>query len=358
MRKILAKAGTEFGLVALVLLTIGQSFAGDYQPAFSYEDPEPQSYKLTERASVIDPRCKDHPEIGFSRINQKGREADGEWGVVDTRVAPRGKLVIWMMGGGGDLPKFTSSYGMHTIGVSYARGWFGKIAMGDQPKNSWVGDIRLEATTGEDFSPLVEIPKPDGFEERSVQLVKWLEKENPQGNWGWFLNKDGSDLRWDETVILSGLSHGATSAARFAMHRKVNRVILFTGPRDQDQDWQAGESATPPERIFAFAHMKDGGMKDHQYDRSWEMMGLNKLGAIMDVDTVAPPYGNSRQLTTDFGKSRLRVHNGVYPGNYSWREDVKWVHAPVWEYLFTHDIDEVGEPAGKRFGENWKLIKK
>jgi hypothetical protein len=54
--------------------------------------------------------------------------------------------------------------------------------------------------------------------------------------------------------------------------------------------------------------------------------------------------------------SRLRVHNGVYPGNYSWREDDQWVHAPVWEYLFTHPIAEVGAPASRRFDDKWKLI--
>ena len=341
---------------ALLLFSTLCAIAGDYKSPFEFKDPEPKNYKLNARASELDPDCKEHPEINFGFTNKKGRESDGQWAVVDTRVAPRGKLVIWMMGGGGNLPEFTSSYGMHSMGISYARGWFDAVKRGDQPQESWIGDIRLEATTGKDASPLVDIPPPDGMKVRAVQFVKWLAKENPQGNWGYFLNADASDLNWED-VIVSGLSHGATSAARFAMDTKVGRVVLFTGPRDQDQTWQAGKSATPPERFFAFAHMKDGGMKDHQYDRSWEMLGLNQFGPIVDVDTVPPPYHNSRQLTTDFGKSRLRVHNGVYPGNYSWREDDQWVHAPVWEYLFTHPIAEVGEPAPRRFDERWKLIK-
>jgi len=163
-------------------------------------------------------------------------------------------------------------------------------------------------------------------------------------------------LRWED-VIVSGLSHGATSAARFAMHTKVSRVVMFTGPRDDDQDWQAGKSATPANRYFGFAHCKDSGWTGHHYDRSWEMLGMNQFGQIVDVDTNPPPYGSSRQLTTDYGSSRLRVHNGVYPGTFSWHEGDRWVHDPVWRYLFTHPVDQVGKPVPRRFGDDWKLKK-
>jgi hypothetical protein len=91
--------------------------------------------------------------------------------------------------------------------------------------------IRLEAATRKDSSLLVDIPKPDGMKERAQQFVKWLAKEHPEGKWGQFLEEDGSSLRWIK-VILSGISHGSTTVARFAMHQKMDRVLMSSGPRD------------------------------------------------------------------------------------------------------------------------------
>src|SRR5437763_1335912 len=93
------------------------------------------------------------------------------------------------------------------------------------------------AATGEDFSDQVNIPKPDGMMERAFQLVKWLAKENPQGRWDYFLAADGKGLNW-EKVIISGASHGSTTAARFAKQVRVDRVVMFCGPRDQYETWQ------------------------------------------------------------------------------------------------------------------------
>ncbi len=52
----------------------------------SLNDPKPQHYKLTARASDIDARVKAHPEIGFL-IESKGKPADIQHASVDTRVA-------------------------------------------------------------------------------------------------------------------------------------------------------------------------------------------------------------------------------------------------------------------------------
>jgi hypothetical protein len=109
------------------------------------------------------------------------------------------------------------------------------------------GAIGLEAATGEDYSPLVNIPKPDWIMERSLQFVKWLARENPPGKWEQFLTADGNGLRWDK-VILCGISHGSTTAAGFALHQKVDRMVMFTGPRDYTDTWQSLPSTTPSNR--------------------------------------------------------------------------------------------------------------
>ena len=108
------------------------------QDTLHFSDPKPQRYLLKARASQIDPLAKPHPEIEFV-FEKKGKPADEENAAVDTRVAPQGKLVIWLMGNSSGLFERLNSYGLHAIQVHYANGWFGKF--GKEPLllmiNSW-----------------------------------------------------------------------------------------------------------------------------------------------------------------------------------------------------------------------------
>lgn len=311
-------------------------------PAFN--DPKPQRYDLTKRASEIDPRAKEYPAIDFVFTDKKGKPQDLQHANVDTRVKPQGKLVIWLMGYSGPLFERVNSYGLHAIQVHYANKWFGLIPAARRDDGKSLGNMRLEATTGQDHTDLATIEPQDGMMERSFQFVKWLAKENPQGKWEQFLNAKGDGLDWDK-VIVSGASHGATSAARFAKQQKVDRVVCFCGPRDNLDEWQGYPSATPANRYFGFSHVLDGGWTDDHYCRSWEMMGLHQFGPLVDVDISAPPYANSRRLITNFdvkGDAK-RAHSSVTPGGAAAKgPDGKFLHEEVWKYLFNHPVDQVG----------------
>ncbi|MDA7931552.1 hypothetical protein N9B42_01145 [Akkermansiaceae bacterium] len=312
----------------------------------SFDDAKPQRYDITARASKIDQRVKAHPEIGFLIESETGKPADIQNASVDTRVAPRGKLVIWLMGHNTEFVNQLTGHGLHVIRVHYANKWFSICCKGRPVSEHCRGNIRLEAGTGEDHSDEVSIPKPDSIKERAFQFVKHLAKENPQGKWGYFLNADKSDLRWDD-VILSGSSHGSTTAARLAKHTKVSRVVAFCGPRDQHQSWQALPSATPKNRYFGFSHLLDGGWEADHYCRSWELLGMNDYGPIVNVEKAKPPYKNTRRLVTDYdvGKDAKKAHSGILPKKYSpKKKDGSFTHAAVWKYLFTHPVDEVGAP--------------
>jgi hypothetical protein len=314
--------------------------------ALTFSDPAPQRYLLKARASVIDPHAQPHPEIEFV-FEKKGKPADEENASVDTRVAPQGKLVIWLMGHNGNLFERLNNYGLHAIQVHYANGWFGKFGKEPTPADvNYIGDIRLEAATGEDFSPTVSIPKPDGMMERAYQFVKHLAKENPQGRWDHFISADGKGIRWDR-VIISGASHGSTTAARFAKHQKVDRVVMLCGPRDNYQTWQGLPSATPANRFFGFSHILDGGWSGDHYCRSWQLLGLAEFGPIVNVDQSKPPYGNTRRLITDgdVKGDDKRAHSSVTPGSASVKTaDGKLAHEDVWRYLYTHPVESIGQP--------------
>lgn len=301
---------------------------------------------ISKRASEIDPRAKEHPEIDFVFTDKKGKPQDLQNASVDLSVKSQGKLVIWLMGHNGALFERLNSYGLHAIQVHYANKWFGIIPPARRDDGKTLGDIRLEASIGEDRIDLVSIPQPDSIMERSYQFVKWLAKEHPEGKWKQFLSKDGKGLDWDK-VILSGASHGATTSARFAKHQKVDRVVCFCGPRDNYESWQSLPSATPGNRIFGFSHVLDGGWTGDHYCRSWEMMGLNEFGPIVNVDKVEPPFQNSRRLITDAdvkGDDK-RAHGAVTPGGASVKDkDGKFIHEAVWKYLFNHPVEQTGTP--------------
>jgi hypothetical protein len=326
----------------LAVFAPGLSRAADGPLVFN--DPMPKRYELTARASQLDPRAKPHPEIEFV-FEKDGKPADTENASVDTRVKPQGKLVIWLMGNSAPLAERVNSYGLHFLRVHYANGWFSKFG-GQSPGDDGLllGKIRLEAATGEDFSPLVSIPKPDGMMERALQFVKWLAKENPAGRWDYFLTDDRTALRWDR-VIISGSSHGSTTAARFAKHVRVDRVVMFCGPRDQDEQWQALPSATPANRYFGFSHVLDGGWTGDHYCRSWELLGLHQFGPIVDVDKAKPPFSNTRRLITDAdvkGDAK-RAHSSVVPGGAAVKDAAgKFLHEAVWRYVFTHPVEQTG----------------
>ena len=325
---------------ALLSLALGLHAEAD---DFVFPDPKPQRYLLKERASVIDPRIKAYPKIGFL-IDKDGKPQDLQHAAVDTSVAPRGKLVIWMMAHNPVLFERLNSYGLHVIQPHYARHWFGLVCQEKPVGEQSRGNMRLEAATGQDFSDEVDLAKPDGMMERAYQFVTWLDKENPQGNWGHFLTKDGKGLRWED-VIMAGASHGSTTSARFAKHQKVSRVVALCGPRDQYQTWQSLPSATPQNRYFGFSHVLDMGWEKDHYCRSWELLGMHQFGPIMDVDKIAPPYGNTRRLITafDVGGDAKKAHSAVQPGRASLKVDGKYAHDAVWRYMFTHPVDQVGE---------------
>lgn len=315
-------------------------------PPLKFRDPKPQRYELTARASQIDPRTRPHPEISFV-FEKDGKPQDVQHASVDTRVEPQGKLVIWLMGHSPGLFERVNGYGLHAIRVHYANGWFSQFGKEPPPADDkFLGKIRLEAATGEDFSDVVEIPKPDGMAERALQFVKWLAKEHPQGKWDHFLTANRRELRWDR-VIMAGSSHGSTTAARFAKHQAVDRVVMFCGPRDQYETWQGLPSATAANRYFGFSHVLDGGWSGDHYCRSWELLGLAEFGPIVNVDETAAPYGHTRRLitTADVKGDANRAHSSVVPGNAAVKDaSGKLVHEAVWRYLFTQPVDQVGEP--------------
>ncbi len=328
-------------VIVLAGLAIGLCGLGGEKESFGEQplkyDPSiaPKKYQWKVRSSEVNPNAKEYPEINFV-FEKEGKPADMQVASVDTSVPPSGKLVIWLMGHNEELFKRLNSYGHHAIQVHYANGWFSKFNKEPPPDDKYLGRIRLEAAIGEDVSEAVAIEKQDSIMGRTKLLLNWLKEKNPEAQWGYFLNPQTGEVEW-EKVIVSGASHGSTTSARFALHQKVGRVVMLSGPRDQLETWYALPSATPKDRFFAFTHVLDTGWTRNHYPRSWKMLGLDQFGPIVDVDKSEPPYGGSHQLITeaDVGGNADRAHGASVPGKSAVKNaDGTFVHEAVWRYLF------------------------
>jgi hypothetical protein len=77
------------------------------------------------------------------------------------------------------------------------------------------------------------------------------------------------------------------------------------------------------------------------------LLGLQQFGPIVNVDKIPAPYGNTRRLITDADVKHdaKRAHSSVTPGGAAVKDaEGHYIHEAVWRYLFTHPVDEVGEP--------------
>lgn len=310
-------------------------------PLLSAAEP----FRLKVRASEIDPKVKSYSEIGFVLQDRDGKPQDLQHASVDPTIPARGRLAIWLMAPNQALFDRLNSYGIHAIQVHYARQWFSRCCQQRPVSEHCRGNLRLEAATGEDHSQEAAIAKRDSIKGRALTFVKYLAEKHPEGQWSQFLSPDGTDLAWNK-VILCGSSHGSTTASRLAKHTKVARVVALCGPRDQYQSWQALPSATPENRFFGFSHTEDMGWENFHYQRSWELLDLHRFGPIVNVEQSSPPYQKTRRLVTSFdvGGNPGRAHGSVTPGGSAAKtKSGRFLHEPVWKYLFTHPVDSVGK---------------
>ncbi len=253
-----------------------------------------------------------------------------ELGYLDTRVPPRGFLVVYLHGAITVNPTTTcgsrihaevlAGMGFHTLHPCYVAD-YGVGACGSD-----IGGCRLEAFEGIDHSPVVDIAPADAIEPRIVAGLRHLQAINPGGDWGFYL--DGDQPRWSR-IIISGHSHGASSAALIGKVRAVDRAVSLAGPLDTNQAWLAQPSLTPVDRFYAFTHTADSQHSGHL--AAFETMGIP--GVPTNVDDVVSPFGGSHRLFSSV--TVTDGHGSVQAGGSSPKlPDGSFRYQPVWQYLY------------------------
>jgi hypothetical protein len=291
----------------------GAGGAGGPDPGPNVDTSDPQLYTLNFKPDDADPAAK--TKLGVQPA------------YLDTRVTPRGLLVVYLHGagapgtcGGAAHEQQIASLGFHVLGPCYTSD-YGIANCGDD-----IEGCRLEAFDGQDHHPFIDITPPESIETRVAKGLTYLQTKNPQGDWKYFL--DGDEPRWSK-IVISGISHGASSAGVIGLHRSTNRVVMLSGPLDTDQAWLKKTPLTPIERFFGFSHTADPQHPGHL--AAFESLGLP--GKSTTVDGAMPPYGGTHRLETSAATSD--GHSSVQAGGTSPKMGTDYVFAPVWNYLYT-----------------------
>jgi hypothetical protein len=145
---------------------------------------------------------------------------------------------------------------------------------------------------------VIDITRSDSIEERIIRMIRRLQTLNPQGGWEYYL-VDGAP-RWDH-IIISGISHGASSAGIIARVRPVERAVMLSGPLDTNQAWLTMPSLTPPQKLWGFTHSVDTQHAGHLAAFTAMMLP----GTPQQIELGTPKWNDSHRLFTsiDAGNS-------------------------------------------------------
>jgi hypothetical protein len=252
-----------------------------------------------------------------------------ELAYLDTTVPVRGLLVVYLHGAGNpgtcgsrDHGRMLAGLGFHVVSPCYESGY------GVGNCGADIGGCRLEAFEGVDHHPLIDIAPPDSTETRVTRALEYLQAMHPGGDWQYYV--EGTVPRWDR-IVISGISHGASSSGVVGMNRVVERVVMLSGPLDTDQAWLLGDPLTPIERFWGFTHTADGQHDGHL--AAFEDLGLPGVPTV--VDGAAPPYDGSHRLVTSAPTGD--GHGSTQAGGASPQDGGAWVFGPVWETMYTSE---------------------
>jgi hypothetical protein len=250
-------------------------------------------------------------EVSFNDETQKT--------IFDNRATKLvGKLVLPFGGVGstagtfGGQGEFCAKRGFHVLAIAAYEDF--DIALGDP---DFYGDSRQQVFDGEKHTSKgkfadIQMGPADGVKRRTQKALQYLHQEFPEEDWGYYLEQDGS-VRWSD-VIFTGMSHGASNAARFAMLVRASRAVSIAGPRDNlctslnqqncggvVASWLGEEPKTPRDRFFAITGKTDDQHTQHLF--AMERLGYS--GAPVEVNGSEAPYGGSHRLVAAGGHSEF-----------------------------------------------------
>lgn len=221
---------------------------------------------------------------------------------VDTSKPLKKKLCVVLTGigtgPGQGIGDWAGHQGFHVFQVGYSNA-IDMAAKGDTNPDT-PGNTRMNQFDGKGRTPSNAMTlRQDSIEGRTVAAIHYLMEKDPGGDWGWFLNSDGS-MRWSDGCFI-GYSYGASHLAVIARNVRLGLGVSTSGPQSEghpDATWLKQPSATPLERLFAIYGSEDGPDDPGHYNDTTKALGY--LGDVLMTTTTAaagtPPYMNAHRI--------------------------------------------------------------
>jgi hypothetical protein len=271
--------------------------------------------KITFTAKQLDPMAGNStPDTNATK------EQSGE---VRTNKPVKGKLVMTLGGiggccGQGGIGGFAVGLGFHhlviamlTTNSALPDSYKKPEAMRTDEDNRQMGDGRMEAWDGKDRVSWLNINEHDSFAYRAALGLKYMQEQDPGGDWAYFLNADGT-VRWSD-VYLVGYSYGSQTLAVVGKYVRIGRGIATSGPADEgfpNATWMKVPSATPPDRMIGLFGEGDVG---------------NKLTTVTNAGWLVPQVTVAGNVTTaGLMNGHVFVLSGEGHGEFCAGDGGKW----------------------------------
>jgi hypothetical protein len=183
--------------------------------------------------------------------------------------------------------------------------------------------FREEIMFGTPVSDKVAVDSANSLVNRLTKLLQYLAKQDAA--WGEFV-KHGQP-RWDK-IISAGHSQGAGHAAYMGKQFKLRGVLMFSGPQDYLQyfnapaRWQRENGRTQVNRYYAFLHIQD------PYNFKYQVADVTAINhrTAMDTTMVQPdmPVHAGRQILV------TTINKADKHGSTLGMEFI-----PVWKYMIS-----------------------
>lgn len=244
----------------------------------------------------------------------------------------QGKLVLLLGGictgtGAGGFESFVKQNGFHVFApktqtcVNSAPDKYKdiiKTAPDDAEANRQVGDARVELWDGVDRVDWVTVNKGESIVEQTLGAIEYGKANDPGGDWGYFLNADGSLRTTDVWVV--GYSWGSQSWAMISSYVRFGRVIVTSGPVAEgfpNGAWMTHPSATPNDRKYLLVGLKEPYPSANDGDKGdmEKFVNVTKAGWVGAATNVTPtsagPYTAEQHLFAMIGS------NNTSPGGHT-----------------------------------------
>lgn len=262
----------------------------------------------------------------------------------DPAVVPRERLFVMLPGTGAaprnyrEIVRTGATRGYHAIGLAYPNETAVAELCGVNGDVNCSGNARREIVTGNDTSTLVSINNANSIAGRLARLLTYLNATFPAEGWGRYLANGTVD--WS-LVTVAGHSQGAGHAGYMAKLFNLDRVAMFSGPADATSGnpaaWLSQANVTPAARQYGFTHVNDELVPYAMVRNHWALIGLGApASGPVSVDGASPPYGDSRQLSTNAApETASGSRHGATVVDIATPRNAQGsaIFAPVWIYM-------------------------